>query len=195
MVAEADSDPNNDPAIEPSGDNPNDEPLSNDNSDVNQTADSNKESEGFISPVRNIGFSTIPVSEASATNTGINQNPTQSSRPRRQNILDSDLVSTSTSNSNHSISDIFQAEKVMNYNARLAENSYAKMKWPKQSTDTLQYKYIEKKNYTHTPETTSKLIESLAVNQYTKTKTRNMREIHNALASTGLLTMLLEQRK
>ena len=45
-----------------------------------------------------------------------------------------------------------------------------------------------------TLETTVKRIESLTINQYTKTKIRNMRDMHTAFASTGLLFKLLKQR-
>ena len=97
MVAEADDDPNDDSAIESSGENPNGDQPSNESPAADATADSNSETEGFTSSVRNIGFEAVPVSERPSSSSENARDPTQFERPRRHVQTDSDILSTSNS--------------------------------------------------------------------------------------------------
>ena len=181
MVAEDDSDPNEVPNL-PGEVGPGD-PESNELSGDEVPDNTNDNPETFNSPNPQQRAGTIPVSAI------------DSERPRphnRQRIaFEEDDQSQS---SNHEISDMFDEEIEKRLRDRLQIERSKPPLSPATISITPSTKYIDKRSYKETSPQTVTEITAAKLEQFSRHKATNLRTMHNILASTGLLTMLLEQR-
>lgn len=191
MVAEADSDPNDEPNLPVEG-NPGDPPQSNELLGDIDPNNSNDNSVSFNSPtVQRAG--TIPVSAIDSERRGP-RNPPQFAGAIPQINFDESETSQS---SNHEISDVSNDELERRVAARLLGQEQLRLSLitPAINSSALPTsKYIDKRSYKETSPQTVTEIFALRLFQFGPQKARNLRSMHNILASTGLLTMLLEQR-
>ena len=181
MVAEDDSDPNEVPNL-PGEVNPGD-PESNELSGDEVPDNTNDNPETFNSPNPQQRAGTIRVSAI------------DSERPRPRNrqriAFEEDDQSQS---SNHEISDMFYEEIEKRVRDRLQIERSKPPLSPATISITPSTKYIDKRSYKETSPQTVTEITAAKLEQFSRHKATNLRTMHNTLASTGLLTMLLEQR-
>ena len=145
---------------------------------------SNDNRERFNSPNPQRRAGTIPVSAIDS----------ERPRPRNQQRMNFDDDDQSRSSDNHEISEVFDEEIERRVTARLQQER-ARPPLAPAITLNATSKYIDKRSYKDTPPQTYTEIFALRLSQFGIQKQRKLRSMHNILASIGLLTMLLEQRK
>ena len=202
MVANVSSDPN-DEVNPPDEGSPGEIHGNEELSGVQVPDNNNDELESFNSPAIQIGAGIIPVSEKTSERRGPG-NLTLFTRALPKMQFDDADISQSSMQSNHEISEVFNDELNRRVRVRMEQEEAIIREQERarltiltpaitQTTQAIS-KYVDKRSYKDTSLQTVAEITPLKIHQFTQQKARQLRAMHVILASTGLLTMLLEQR-